>query len=190
MLSYYFEKERFFMNTVSHHKSRLTTYQLSLLGIMLGIRIVLSYLPSFNVGEYVQLGFGFIGAALSGALFGPFYAIILGILNDIITALLKGYNFFPGYTLSAALGGLFYALGLYRKSFTLKRIFITVLCVTVFINIGLGSLWIRMMTGKAWEVFMGLRIAKNVVSLFLNTGLIYLLFNQPTIKKFIEKRRF
>ncbi|MBS4455665.1 folate family ECF transporter S component [Tuanshanicoccus lijuaniae] len=171
-------------------KKKLTTIQLSLLGIILGIRIAISFIPSFKVGQFVELGVGFIGAALSGALFGPFYALIIGVINDIITALIHGKAFFFGYTLSAGIAGLVYGFGLWRKPHTLKRIFITVLCITLFVNLGLGSIWIKMITGKAWEVFMGIRIIKNIVSLFLNTFLLYVLFNHPTIKRYINRYNF
>lgn len=171
-------------------KQRLTTQQLTLLGIILGLRIVLSYIPSINMGPYVQMGLGFIGAALSGILFGPFYAMLIGVLADIITALLQGMPFFFGYTLSAGLAGLIYGWGFWRRPITLGRIFITVLIITLVVNLGLGSLWVRMMTGKAWSVFMGMRLIKNVISLFLNTGLLYILFNQPTIRRYLQRRQF
>ncbi|WPC09522.1 hypothetical protein [Globicatella sp. PHS-GS-PNBC-21-1553] len=62
--------------------------------------------------------------------------------------------------------------------------------ITLFVNLGLGSLWVRMMTGKAWEVFMGMRIIKNAISLFLNTAILYSLFNHPIIKKYIQQYHF
>ncbi len=90
-------------NSTNPSQKRLTTLQVSLLGIILGLRIVLSFVPSINLGNLVQLGVGFIGAALSGALFGPWYALILSLFNDLITSLLQGKNIFLGFTLSAGL---------------------------------------------------------------------------------------
>lgn len=171
-------------------KKKLSSIQITLLGVMLGIRIILGFLPAIRFEPFVQMGFGFIGAGLSGILFGPWYAMIVGIANDIISALLMGKSFFFGYTLSAALGGIIYGFGFWRQNITIKRVFIVVLIVTLFVNIGLGSLWVRMMTGKAWAVFMGVRVAKNAVSLFLNTLVLYLIFKHPTIKRYISKYQF
>lgn len=168
----------------------LTTVQLALLGIILGLRIVLSYVPSIKIDPYVQMGFGFIGAAVSGVLFGPFYAMIIGALADIITAVMQGMPFFFGYTLSAAIGGLIYGWGFWRKDLSLKRIFLVVLIVTLVVNLGLGSLWVKMMTDKAWSVFMGMRLIKNVISLFFNTGVLYLIFKHPTIRRYIQRYQF
>ncbi|OFK58056.1 hypothetical protein HMPREF2811_05975 [Globicatella sp. HMSC072A10] len=174
----------------NNKRHQLSAFQISLLGIILGLRIALGFLPSVKIEPFVQIGFGFIGAGLSGILFGPWYALIIGIFNDIIGALLTGQNFFFGYTLSAALGGFIYGYGFWRQKITLKRVFLVVLVITLFVNLGLGSLWVRMMTGKAWEVFMGMRIIKNTISLFLNTAILYTLFTHSIIKKYIQQYQF
>lgn len=175
---------------VSTKKQKLSAFQIALLGIILGLRIALGFLPAIKIEPFVQLGFGFIGAALSGILFGPWYALIIGILNDIVGALLTGQNFFFGYTLSAALGGFIYGWGFWRKDISLIRVFTVVLIITLFVNLGLGSLWVRLMTGKAWEVFMGIRIIKNCISLFLNTAILYAIFKHPMINKYIQQYQF
>lgn len=167
-------------------KKNLTSRQISLMGIMLGIQIAISYLPSIKAGAFVEVGFGFIGTALSGALFGPFYALILASLSDLITALLHGKAFFIGFTLSAGLAGYLYGKGLWRQPKDFKRVLITVLAVTLIVNLGLNSIWVKMITGKAWAAFMSLRIIKNVFSFFINTGILYVIFNHPTVKKSIQ----
>ena len=169
---------------------KLSTIQVTLLGIILGLRIVLSFLPSLDFGKLVQIGVGFVGTALSGILFGPWYALIVSIANDLITAMLHGKQFFLGFTLSAAVGGLLYGLFLWRKPTSLKQIALAVLAVTLIVNIGMNSIWIRMMYGKAWSVFMPMRIIKNLISFPLNTAILYFLFNIPTIKKFIQRYQF
>ena len=172
------------------HQGRLSTLQITLLGIILGLRIALSFVPGLNFGNLVQIGFGFIGAALSGALFGPWYSVIVAIANDLITAMLHGDNFFLGFTLSAALGGIIYGYFLWRKPLNWKQIIPAVLLITLVINIGLNSIWIKVMYGKAWAAFMPMRIVKNLISLPLNSIILYLIFNIPVVKKFIERYRF
>lgn len=171
--------------------SKITTSQLTLMAIMLAARIVLSFIPSLNVNNIIEVGFGFVGAAFSGILFGPIPAMIISVINDLITFFITGGGiFFPGFTLSAALGGIFYGWMLWRKPITWKRIFLAVLLVTVIINIGLNSIWVKMLFGQAWMAFMPLRIAKNLVSLPLNTLILGFLFKTPTIEKLINKYQF
>lgn len=169
---------------------KLQTQQITLLAIVLAGRIVLSYVPSLSFGTYAEIGFGFIGTAFSGILFGPWYALIVSVANDLITSLLHGKNFFLGFVISAALGGFIYGKLLWRQPFSWLRAFLTVLLVTVVINLGLNSLWIKMMFNEAWVAFMPLRIGKNLVSLPLNTLMLGLVFKNPTIQRLIKHYEF
>ncbi|UUX33167.1 folate family ECF transporter S component [Fundicoccus culcitae] len=176
--------------TKRYQTGKLSALNITVLGVVLAFRILITFVPAFSVGNYVEIGIGFIGAALTGALFGPWYAMIVSVANDLITTSMQGYQFFIGFTLSAALGGLIYGYMLWRKEITWKRVFTTVLIITLVVNLGLNSLWIRIMYGQAWIAFMPARIAKNAVSLVLNTVILKLLFDNPTVKRMIEKYRF
>ena len=46
-----------------------------------------------------------------------------------------------------------------------NKSFMTVLLVTIFCNLGLNSIWVHMMTQKAFAAFMPLRILKNMITL-------------------------
>ena len=63
----------------------------------------------------------------------------------------------------------------------------TVLLVTIVCNLGLNSIWVHMMTGKAFAVIMPLRILKNMITLPLNTAILTVLFSNKTMKILIEK---
>lgn len=169
---------------------QLQTQQITLLGIVLAGRILLSYVPSLKFGSFAEVGFGFIGTAISGALFGPWYALIVSVANDLITSLLHGQNFFLGFVVSAALGGYIYGKLLWRQAFSWQRIIIAVLLVTVIINLGLNSLWLKIMFDQAWLAFMPLRIIKNLISLPLNAALLGLIFQNPTVRRLINQYNF
>lgn len=164
---------------------------ITVMALVLAIRLALEMIPSLSMGNIVQIGFGFIGAALSGALLGPVGAAVIGLFTDVFGTLLKGGGgtFFVGYTLTAIVGGWIYGVGLYRKPTTAKRIVATVTIITLVCNLGLNSIWVYMMTGKAFTTFMGIRIVKNLISLPLNSVILYLLLNHPTLRKMIEKFR-
>lgn len=166
---------------------KLDTLHITLMGIVLAARIVLSYVPSLEFGTYAEIGVGFIGTAISGILFGPWYGLIISVINDIFTALLHGQQFFLGFTFSAGLAGVIYGWMLWRKPINWQRIFIAVLLITLIINLGFNSLWIKMMFGRAWMAFMPLRIIKNLVSLPINTLLLGLILKNPSIQKLILK---
>lgn len=170
---------------------KLTSRKIALMGIMVAIRIVMGYIPGLNFGNLVQIGVGFIGAAFTGVLFGPVYAAVVSVIADILTFFLSGSGvFFPGFTLSAAMGGIIYASVLWRKEKTLTRVFIAVLLVTLIVNLGMNSLWVKMLSGNAWSVFMGMRVIKNAISLPLNTLILYVILNISQVKRLIKEFQF
>lgn len=170
---------------------KLTANRITIMAIILAFRIVISFIPALNFGNLVQIGVGFIGAALSGIILGPVGALILGVVNDVISHFLSGSaTFFIGFTLSAAIGGYIYGAVFWRREVTWKRIFIAILLVTLIVNLGLNSLWIRIMYDRAWGAFMGMRVIKNLISLPLNTIILYVIFSSPTVQQIVKKYQF
>ena len=168
-------------------KRKLTTRHITAMGVTLAILIVLSFVPSINFGNLVQIGLGFIGSAFAGALFGPWYGAALAVANDLITYFMNGTGFFfPGFTLTAGLGAWIYGRVLWRREKNWKNILIAVALVTVICNIGLNSIWIKMMYDKAFAVFMPMRIYKNMISFPLNTIILTIIFKLDAIKRIFK----
>ena len=169
-----------------------TTRHLMLMSLILALRYIISLIPGIEIGNYIQMGFGFVGQAFAGAILGPFYGVVFAILYDLLDIFIfhPGFMFFPGFTLSAALGGFIYAKFLWHKEFTWKRITIMIFIITIVINIVLNSLWLNIMYGKAWSVLLPPRLIKNAISLPLNIIVLYYFLNLPTVKRIIHKYQF
>lgn len=176
-------------NTKKYNRKQIL--DITVMAMVLAIRLVMEMLPTIKFGLYVQIGFGFIGAAIAGVMLGPWRAALVGILVDILGNFFRGETgqFFLGYTFTALVGGFIYGYFLYKRPLRWEQIFMTVLLVTLFCNLGLNSLWVYMMTGKAFAVFMPLRIIKNLISFPLNTAILTVLFSNQTMKTLIEKYR-
>ena len=176
-------------NTKKYNRKR--TLDITVMAMVLAIRLVMEMLPAIKFGLYVQIGFGFIGAAIAGVMLGPWRAALVGILVDILGNFLSGKTgqFFLGYTLTALVGGLIYGYFLYKRPLRWEQILMAVLLVTIFCNLGLNSIWVHMMTGEAFTVFMSMRILKNMITLPLNTAILTVLFSNKTMKILIEKYR-
>ena len=181
------------MNNQSYQKKigRFTTQQLVLMALFIGMHLALGNLPKIKTPIF-EMGWGFIATATSAVICGPIPTLFISVFADLldIFMLRGGANFFPGFTLSAALAGLIYAIGLYRQTPTWKRVFLTVLVVTLIPNVILNTLWVHMLYGKSIIVLLPARLSKNLVSLIANTIILYYLFNNQHIKRLIERYQF
>ncbi len=146
-------------------------------GMMCAVAIVLGSLASINIGQYVRIGFSNLPNLVVDYLFGPAIGAVFGGALDIIKYLIKPTGaFFPGFTLSAMLGGIIYGWFFYKKNITIPRILLGHLTVKVLVNLVLNTLWLDMLYGNGfWAILPG-RIVSNAVMLPIDTVITYVLF--------------
>jgi len=127
--------------------------------------------------DTLQVSFSFIPLAFGSMLLGPVLGGVAGALGDIVGMMVaaKG-SYFAGFTLDVFLAGVIYGLFLYKKPKTLLRIFLAVLCVTVFVNIILNTYWLTILLGKGFMGMLPARIIKNAIMLPVQTSMIYLMW--------------
>ena len=186
---------------VTAKKTWLEIYKLSLgefrklrvitfCGLMAALAIVLNYVASIQIGPYVRIGFSNVPNVIVDFLFGPAVGGIFAGVLDILKLMLKPSGaYFPGFTLSAVLGGLIYGFAFYRKPVSVKRVFLANLIVKVFDNIILNSLWLHIMYGKALAALLPARIVSNAVMLPIDTALFCLILKAAdrTVRKEFSK---
>lgn len=163
---------------------------LVLISLFIAMAIVLEGIGTYFefFGRKVYLSF--LPISLAGMLFGPVVGLASGAIIDILGFFVfpSGYPFYFGYTLSAVLGAFTYAIFLYRSEVTLSRIFLAKFSVNLFINVGLGSLWMLNLgigTGTYWgNVVLGL--IKNGILLPIEVLLMVVLLRAmiPISKQF------
>ena len=141
--------------------------------MILGISVVLSYF-TIIVSPTLQIGFSYLATALLGMIFGPVMGSVAAGLGDIIKFIIKPTGiFFPGYTLTAMVGGLIYGLFFYKNKVTITRCILAKLLINLLANLGLNTLWSYILTGKAFWVIMQPRIWKNIGMLPVEIILLY-----------------
>ena len=150
---------------------------LVLLGIIVAMKIILS---RFTVGTtIVHVSLGFIGSVMLGYLFGPVWGSIGGGISDLVSSALFGNQggFFLGFTLSAMIGPFIYGLVFYQKPVKVWRIILATLLVTVFVNIGLNTLWVHLFYGMDFRVVLIQRIPKEAITPWLEMIISYFVLN-------------
>lgn len=157
-----------------------STRWLALMGIFLALRVVVSRF-SIPVAESLNVSFSFILVAFSGMLFGPAAGMIFGAVEDLIEFFVfpSGYGFFAGYTLSAALGVLCYALFLYDQKVSVVKIILAKAMATYPVSVLLGSCWRWLLLGKskAFLVYMVQSLIKNSILFPFQIIILVVLFN-------------
>lgn len=136
--------------------------------------LIEKYQIPLSPGLYISLSFFVI--SLCSMLTGPVMAILCGVLVDLIGAIGSPYPFFAGYTLTAVLTAVIYALFLYRVQLTFFRVAVSKFCINLFVNTLLNSVWRYMMLGGAYSYHAVVAGVKNLVLLPLEVFLICTLF--------------
>lgn len=157
-----------------------STKWLAVMGILLALRVVVSRF-SIPVAENLNVGLSFILVAFSGMLLGPAAGMIFGAVEDIVEFIVfpSGYGFFAGYTLSAALGVLCYALFLYDQKISIVKIILAKALASYPVSVFLGSFWTWLLLGKskAYLFYMYKSLIKNSIMFPIQIIVLVLLFN-------------
>ena len=159
------------MNTKKLLKTDLQ--RLIFLGIIVAMKIILG---QFSVGPAtVKVGLGFIGSVLLGYFFGPVWGTIGGGISDLVASAIFGNQggFFIGFTLTAMVGPLIYALFLYNKPVKIWRIVVSTILVTIIVNIGMNTLWLHIMYTMNFNAALIQRLPKELIVPWIHMVIIY-----------------
>ena len=134
-------------------------------GVLIALDVALSTL-FIPVGDNLRIKFDFLTRAVIGMVGGPFLALSSGMMADLLGFVLHPVGaFFPGYTLSAMLGSLVYALFFYRSKINIVRIVLAKLTVNLFINVLLGSVWSVIIGKHGYLYYLTSSVIKNSIIL-------------------------
>ncbi len=171
---------------------------LTMIGMLLALRIALGFVATIRITEHIKIGFSIFPTSILCMMFGPVAGGIAGGVADLVGFFLKPSGaFFPGYTLDCVVAGMIYGYSFYkREKITPLRVVLTLLCVTVFVNLCMTTTWISFQisvksigaifadpvgTAHAFAAkFLALlpaRALKNFIMLPINSVLVYLVLN-------------
>ena len=152
-------------------------------GIMCALAVVINQLTTINIGPYIRISFAELPNRIVEFLFGPVIGAIFGGLLDIVKFIFNPTGpFFPGFTITSMLTGLVYGASFYHKKPTVLRIFLTVLIVKLIFTVGLNSLWLNILYGKALLAILPGRSITALAMLPIDTAMYYF------VLKFIDRR--
>lgn len=145
---------------------------------------------SIPIGQLFKISFHYLATALSGYLYGPVTAGFAAIVVDIFGYLLKPDGpYFPGFTLSAFVGGFVYGCWLYRKQVRLWRVAAACATNTLLVSLLLNPLWLNILYGQAFWGLLALRLPGNLMVLPVNTLLLYMVLRVVEKQKHLLVKR-
>lgn len=147
---------------------------MTIVAMLIALNLVLDKV-ALQVTPQLRIGVGFLTMAMTGFLVGPVMAMSAGLATDVLSFLAtpRGDPYFPGYTISAIVGGFIYGAVLYRQKPTLARCFLAKGLINLVVNITLNTFWHSMLYGKAIAVMLPVRITKNLMLWPLESLLLY-----------------
>ncbi len=174
-------------------KNKITVKNLVLLAFLIALNVILARFIKIPLSSFARISFGFVAVVMMGSLFGPWYAALGAALADIIGFVLfpSGQPFFIGFTITAMVLGGIYGIFFYKKDFTIFRIIIAQILVLVICNLLLNTLWLSILTGKAFFVILTPRLIKNLITLPIDCFVIFVVLKYlwSTIKSFIVQSK-
>ena len=140
---------------------KLTARDIAMLAVLIALNVI--------AAEVLELNFGFVPLAVAAMLFGPAPAMVVGVIGDIIGALIfSAGDFFFGYTLTALLTGLFYGLYLHKPEEDRKKRLIRILLAQLLVSLicfaGLNTLWAYLMGYGRSTQYIATRLLVNAVA--------------------------
>ena len=126
------------------------TQTLTTVGLFLAIQMVLSSYGVIQLNDSLKISLAHLALAPTAMLFGP------------VAAALQG-AYFPGFTISAALGGVIYGAFLFESDRRLWQIVLARAVIMVFVNIALNTFFLTMLYGPSQAAMLPVRALKNAM---------------------------
>ena len=147
-------------------KKTVSAKSIVMLGLMVALNVVLGRLSIQFTQEVRVSVFGFLPIALAGMLMGPLYGGLVGAAGDVLNFALFTHvygPYFPGYTVTALLSGLWYGFVLQGKKCGWLRAIVCIVPVIVIGEMGLNSVWTYKMYPKTFWVKLPIRLLTNAL---------------------------
>lgn len=168
---------KFTTNLKSSFNELKNLKSISICALFMALSIILGSL-SFQITPTIKVGLAFICNSMIGLMFGPITGAVFGGVSDILKYIVAPTGvFFPGFTISAILGGFIYGIGMYKKPVSILRCAITKLVAIVVVNILLNSIWLRIMYHTPIEYLLTTRIIKELIMYPIETALFIIAVN-------------
>lgn len=153
------------INTVNVRAKRGSNVQALVFSALLVASSVVftRFLGFMAFGGAVRISFGGLPIALAGALLGPFWGGMTGMVADLLGATLFPQGaYFPGFTLTSTLLGVIPGVVLYSRKPSMKWIALSCLLSAVICSLVLNTFWLTILLKKGFLVLLPTRTVSSL----------------------------
>lgn len=166
-----------FKNIQQSAQNLKSTRTLAFMALFVALNVTLDLLNiRIQLTPDLRIGVGFVANAMIAMLFGAVPAMTAGAASDMLGWLVNpgGGGYFPGFTVTAVLAGLVWGVFLYQKKLSFPRCLAARFTISLFLNIGLNSVWKLIYFGKGYTMAsLMLSVWKNLLLLIPETILLF-----------------
>jgi len=145
---------------------------LCICGFMIALYIVLSFC-NITISAEIEIRIGFLAFIAAGMYGGPVMGFTVGFFGDMLNSLIRGFAYFPGFSLSYALLGALCGLLLYKSRLNKFRV-VGCALIEFLIGVTLTTFWLHLMYGTPLQVLFLSRLIKCGINFFVNIIIIYI----------------
>lgn len=146
--------------------------------LLIALDIILTRFLAINT-QFLRISLGMIPVAVAGMAFGPLWGGLVGAIGDILGMLIfPSGAYFPGFTVTAALTGIVYALFVYKKEAKVISIALASVIVCIGLNLLLDTLWLNIMYGSGFLAILPARAVKCIINIPIYTIILHLLWTK------------
>lgn len=174
----------------SFHEFSITK-NLVLCGLMAGIGVILGYVATINIGQYLRIGFSTVPNRIVDFAFGPAVGAVFGGLLDILKYIVNPTGpYFPGFTISGILTGLIYGFILYKRPISLQRIVVAEVLEKILIDCLLNTYWLSVLYGTPYwtNLITTGRMLSKLIQLPVDIIIIYIILK--AVQKVLVQMKF
>ncbi len=160
----------------------LKTRNLISASLLSAIAVVLTRFFGINLGV-IRISLGTIPIMLSGIALGPLYGLATGAVADLVGFLINpmGGAYFPGFTLTTALVGFLPGFLLRKKKHSLVNLILTIALTELLCHVLLNTVWLSMITGKAYLVLLPGRLSSRAIHYPIITATLFFLLQNGLV---------
>ena len=160
---------------------KISTKKIAISAMLIAFDVIFTRVLALNM-PLTKIGLGFAAVMVCGMLYGPGWAAVCAGLGDLVGSLLFPTGaYFPGFTVTDAIGGAILGAALYKKRLKLSGCILTALVNGLVVSLILNTTMISLVFGPPLGPLFLTRLGQFGVMLCEQTLVLFFLERSDTL---------